>query len=138
MKGNISLKDFITDVKKELKSAINNEDPFFLLGDVELEVSFALNAKAKGSAKLVVVDVGGDVEAAQTHKVKLTLTPFVEESTIQVGKKLQQPAKASAPKLRNRTIPIDNKSKFAKVKVGSGSGKQKNPDAVRKPPTMKR
>jgi hypothetical protein len=78
MKGNISLKSFIEEVKNELKASINDEDPFFELGDVELEVSFALDAEAKAGAKLYVIDVGGSTKATQTHKVKLTLTPFVE------------------------------------------------------------
>ncbi|WP_420604923.1 trypco2 family protein [Vibrio parahaemolyticus] len=39
--------------------------------EVELEVSFTLDAKAEGSAKLVVLDVGGNVQASQVHRVKL-------------------------------------------------------------------
>ena len=83
MKGNISLKEFITEVKEELKSAIDNDDPFFVLGDVELEVTFGLDATAKAGMKLVVFDLGGETTATQTHKVKLTLSPFVEQNPIQ-------------------------------------------------------
>ncbi|WP_219566515.1 trypco2 family protein, partial [Vibrio parahaemolyticus] len=48
--------------------------------EVELEVSFTLDAKAEGSAKLVVLDVGGNVQASQVHRVKLKLTPIHEPS----------------------------------------------------------
>jgi len=51
------------------------------MGDVELEVSFGLDAEAKAGAKLFVLDVGGSTKATQTHKVKLTLSPFIEENT---------------------------------------------------------
>ncbi|MEC4091388.1 trypco2 family protein [Pseudoalteromonas rubra] len=77
-KENISLKDFIEKVKSELKSAVDEETPFFLMDEVELEVSFTLDIKTQGSAKLVVLDVGGDVKASQVHRVKLKLTPFHE------------------------------------------------------------
>lgn len=80
MKGNISLKSFVEEVKSELRSAIDEDDPFFLMGEVELEVSFTLNANAQGSAKLIVVDVEGGFQASQIHKVKLKLTPFIKRN----------------------------------------------------------
>ena len=88
IKGNISLKDFIEEVKNELKSAVDEETPFFLMDEVELEVSFTLDAKAQGSAKLVVLDVGGDVKASQAHRVKLKLTPIHESSRPKLPHKL--------------------------------------------------
>ena len=75
MKGNISLKEFIKEVKEDLQSAINKEDPFFYMGEVELEISFALNAEASAGAKFVVIDVGGKTKATQSHKVKIKLIP---------------------------------------------------------------
>ena len=79
MKGNISLKKFIGDVKKELQDSIDENDPFFLLKSVELEASFMLDVDAKGKAKFLVVEVGAGTKASQVHKVKLVLTPFVEK-----------------------------------------------------------
>ena len=78
VKGNISLKAFIEEVKKELRNSINNDDSFFIMRDVELEVSFALDAEARAGAKLFVLDIGGSTKATQIHKVKLTLSPFVK------------------------------------------------------------
>jgi len=80
MKGNISLKEFIEDVKNELREASESEDPFFIMDEVELEVSFALNTKGTAGGKFIVIQLGGEVNASQVHKVKLKLTPFKEES----------------------------------------------------------
>jgi predicted MPP superfamily phosphohydrolase len=76
MKGKISLKEFIGDVKKDLIDSIDNEDPFFTLDSVELEASFALEVDAKGNASFVVVSIGAGSKASQIHKVKLVLTPL--------------------------------------------------------------
>lgn len=78
MKGMISLVDFIKEVKKELRAAVDTENPFFEMGEVELEITFALDASAKAGLKLVVADFGGETKATQTHKVKVKLHPFVE------------------------------------------------------------
>ncbi len=91
IKGNISLKDFIEEVKSELKSAVDEETPFFLMEEVELEVSFMLDAKAQGSAKLVVLDVGGNVQASQVHRVKLKLTPIHDPSKFKASSKRAYP-----------------------------------------------
>lgn len=78
MKGNISIKDFIFQVKEELVNAVDDKTPFFELGEVELEVAFVLDTKAKAGARLFVVNVGGEATATQTHRVRLKLTPLVE------------------------------------------------------------
>ncbi len=77
MKGNISLKKFIKEVKDDLRSAVDEDDPFFLLGDVELEVSFGLDIEAGAGAKFVVFDIGSKAKAQQSHKIKIKLTPFI-------------------------------------------------------------
>ena len=77
MKGNISLGDFIQDVKRELIAAQDKSgDPFYELTDVQLEVSFVLDATAKAGGKLLVVELGGETKAQQTHKVTLKLQPL--------------------------------------------------------------
>jgi hypothetical protein len=74
--GNLSLTSFIKEVKDEIEEAIKVEDKFFILNDIELEVSFSLQSEAGGSFKLFVAEVGGKATASQTHKVKLNLTPI--------------------------------------------------------------
>lgn len=79
MKGKISLVDFIKEVKSELRAAVDNDDPFFEMGDVELEVTFALDISGKAGIKLIVAELGGETKATQTHKIRLKLHPFVED-----------------------------------------------------------
>lgn len=79
MKGYISLKDFIKSAKKDIVSAIDTKSPFFYMDEVELEVSFFLDAEATVGANLLVVDISGKTKASQCHKVRIKLTPFVNE-----------------------------------------------------------
>ena len=77
MKGNISLGDFIQQVKRELVSAQDSSDgAFLLLKEVELEVSFVLDASASAEGQLLVVKLGGETKATQTHKAVLKFTPL--------------------------------------------------------------
>lgn len=78
MKGKLSLGDFISRVRNELAQAQDTSGkPFFQLTNVELEVSFVLDASAKATGDLFVVELSGQTKAQQTHKVKLTLEPLL-------------------------------------------------------------
>jgi hypothetical protein len=77
MKGKISIGDFIHQVKKELVEAQDTSgEPFYELHDVELEITFALEAKGKAGMNLYVVELGGEATASQTHKVTLKMKPI--------------------------------------------------------------
>ncbi|EIJ0985533.1 hypothetical protein LH715_004518 [Vibrio vulnificus] len=131
MKGNISLKAFIEEVKEELRNSINDDDPFFIMGDVELEVSFALDAEAKAGAKLFVVDVGGSTKATQTHKVKLTLSPFVEN--VETNHKSNIPSKMiTVTKPENVRSRIKPNPTVINSPTVSGSRTRKNRDSTTK------
>jgi Trypsin-co-occurring domain 2 len=74
MKGNISLKEFIHQVRDELVEAQDlSKEPFYELDTVQLEVSFVLDITGGAKARLVVVELGGETKASQTHKVTLML-----------------------------------------------------------------
>ncbi len=101
MKGKISLGDFIKDVKKELIEAQDTSgDPFYELEEVRLEVSFVLDASAKAGGKLLVVELGGETKAQQTHKVSLTLRPLPRPTTEIQETELTTPA----AKAKNKTL----------------------------------
>jgi len=125
MKGKISLKDFIHQVRDELVNAQDeSKEPFYELEDVELEVAFALEAKGGAKGKLVVLELGGETKASQTHKVKLKLKPLKKdmnnnksESSI---KKTEQKTKqlpagggggGELPSLRDKRGPVYDKDK---------------------------
>lgn len=104
MKGRISLGDFIHEVKKELVEAQDDSDQaFYELHEVQLEASFAVDVSAKAGVKLVVLGVGGESKAQQTHKVTLTLTPIArEEKAKRATKSKRRPSqkKKRLPKYR--------------------------------------
>ncbi|ATD07276.1 MULTISPECIES: trypco2 family protein [Pseudoalteromonas] len=79
MKGQISLADFISEVKKELVEAVKNkkedDDPFFTLNAVELQTEFGLKAEASGGFKFFV-DLSAKTEANQRHCVTLKFSPI--------------------------------------------------------------
>ena len=96
MKGNISLKSFISQVSKELRDCQSKdpENAFFELKGVTLEVSFTLDTSAKGSGKFIVVEVGAETKATQVHKVTLQLDPKGQNRTDQIPVK---PTKDPSP-----------------------------------------
>jgi len=106
VKGKISLKDFINEVKQELRASVNDVDPFFIMGDVELEVTFALEVEGGASAKLVVVDLNGAAKGSQTHTVKLTLTPFVAKTPLAPPSGGKSPA-TGAKNSTSRAVPTN-------------------------------
>jgi len=76
MKGNISLKQFIQDVKQELIDAQDSSNPFYELHEVQLEVSFTLELEGGGKAKFVVVELGANTTASQLHRVTMKFIPL--------------------------------------------------------------
>ncbi|WP_110678805.1 trypco2 family protein [Salinicola sp. RZ23] len=72
----IPLGEFIGSVKEELRHAQSDDDPFYELTDVELEVAFAMTSEAGGGFKAVVFDVSGKASETATHRVRLRLSPL--------------------------------------------------------------
>jgi hypothetical protein len=86
MKGNISIGDFVRQVRDEIQEAQKNTtDPFFKLAEVNLEISFALEAGAGSKMNLYVVELGADTTATQTHRVSLKLVPLGNKGDIGIG-----------------------------------------------------
>lgn len=133
MKGNISLKEFIDDVKKELMEASESDSPFFTMDEVELEVSFGLNAKGKAGGKFVVFELGAETNASQMHKVKLRLTPYKNQEVNEVAKKSNlrvinpQKPKASLQQREKRNDTVKDKQKRNVVTCNGGAGKSRKP-----------
>ncbi|HUW50277.1 MAG TPA: trypco2 family protein [Sulfuricella sp.] len=87
MKGSISLGEFIEEVKKELRQAQEtSKEPMFQLSEVNLEVSFGVDASAKAEGKMFFVDLSGEAKASQLHKVSLKLTPLETEMPMYLDK----------------------------------------------------
>jgi hypothetical protein len=89
MQGNISLGDFIKQVREELEDARDESgNAFYRLKNVELEVAFSLETKGGAKAELVVVEMGGQASATQLHKVKLQLTPLIKQKRPKEGEEI--------------------------------------------------
>lgn len=138
MKGNISLKDFIKEVKDDLRSAVDDDDPFFIMEAVELEVSFGLDVEAKAGAKFVVFDLSSKAKAQQSHKVKINLTPFVrgddEEPT--GGGKSKRPVyseKVAAAKKMPLASPKRKESRSPTMKSSTKKETPKRKVIVKRP-----
>lgn len=79
MKGNISLKDFILGIKKELQdaSAEGAKNPFLELNQVELEAEFGLETSGSVEGGFsFFVKAAAEGGASQSHKVKLIFSPI--------------------------------------------------------------
>ncbi|MGL6361881.1 trypco2 family protein [Aeromonas veronii] len=133
MKGNISLKDFIDDVKKELMDASESDPPFFTMDEVELEVSFGINAKGKAGAKFVVFELGAETNASQMHKVKLKLTPYKNQEVNEAAKKSNlrvtnpQKPKALLQQREKYNNNVKNEQKRKVVTCNGGAVKSQAP-----------
>ncbi|HFQ4970766.1 TPA: trypco2 family protein [Vibrio vulnificus] len=133
MKGNISLKEFIDDVKKELMEASESDSPFFTMDEVELEVSFGLNAKGKAGGKFVVFELGAETNASQMHKVKLKLTPYKNQEVNEAAKKSNlrvttpQKPKALLQQREKRNDTVKDKQKRNVVTCNGGAIKSQKP-----------
>lgn len=84
----ISLAEFIEQVKQELRAAQHaGTEPMFNLDEVNLEVSFGVDAAASVKGKLAFfVDLSGEAKASQLHKVSLKLTPLDNTMAVYLDK----------------------------------------------------
>lgn len=126
MKTDMLLSDFVTKVKEELVAAqCKPEEAFYELTDVELEVSFALATTGKTKGKLVVIELGGEVTASQTHHVRLKLRPVGNKFKSRIVEKNEESSDLSSntPKpLENSPISKDSQKKKPLPVANSSSG----------------
>jgi hypothetical protein len=120
MKGDISPGDFIKKDKRELVTAQEKAGTaFFELKEVELEVSFVLDAKASAEGRLLVVKLGGETKAKQTHKVVIKLSPLP-----QLAPALLPTGPAYAIEVRMPEAPVPASATPTNPVVHSGTRKQ--------------
>lgn len=108
MKGKISIKDFIKSVKSEILESIDDENPLFELTGVELEVAFQLEANAGAGFNLYVFDASTETTATQTHKVTISLAPFIENKKIAKDSNIGRAITETRAQHKGRTIIVTN------------------------------
>ena len=90
MKGKISIKEFIRSVKDEILESIDEENPLFELTNIDLEIAFQLEANTGAGFKLYVFEANAGAKATQTHKVTISLSPFVEKKKVSQSTNIKQ------------------------------------------------
>jgi hypothetical protein len=90
----IGLSDAIADLRGELTRAFEqgaDESLKFEIGsvDLELEIELMVGGTAKAETKWWVVSAGAEArgERSSTHRIKLTMTPTMNGSTLQIRSK---------------------------------------------------
>ena len=73
----IGLKDLISRVKAELLEDPDDEQPLFVVGQVELQISFTVERNINGGINIHVVQAGADKKSTEVQTVKVMLEPIV-------------------------------------------------------------
>ncbi len=73
----IGLKELIAQIKAELLADHDDEQPLFVVGQVELEISFTVERNVNGGINLHVVQTGGARTSTEVQTVTVTLEPIV-------------------------------------------------------------
>lgn len=89
----LGLSDAIRQLRQEIAEAAQNakgEELQFTLGpiELELEVELVVSGGAKADFKWVVVSLGAEAkgEHHKRHKVKLTLSPTIDDEQVKVSR----------------------------------------------------
>lgn len=99
----IGLRELILRVKEELLSAPDDTQPLFIVGQIELEVSFTVERNAQGGIDFQVVQGGVEKTWTEAQKVKITLDPILSAS--EIGQDLTPLQKKVAKKALQRDAP---------------------------------
>jgi len=70
----IGIRELIDEVKRELLEP--HTDPMFLVGHVDLEVSFTVERDMNGKLKLQILEAGADKKSIAAQVVKIALEPI--------------------------------------------------------------
>lgn len=84
----IGITELIERVKSELMQPHDTSQPAFVIGEIELEISFSVERSASGGLDLQVVQIGGAAAKTETHTVRVRLEPLSTPKDIR--KKLSQ------------------------------------------------
>jgi hypothetical protein len=72
----IGVSELINRIKLDLLSEEGSGAPLFLIGNIELEISFTVDRAINGGIDLQVVSSGVEKTTTEVQKIKLTLEPL--------------------------------------------------------------
>ncbi|MDM8532061.1 hypothetical protein QUF63_12895 [Anaerolineales bacterium HSG25] len=73
----IELRELIEKVKQELMADHDNSEPLFVVGKVELEISFTVERNMDGGVNFQVIRSGVQKTTSEVQKVTVALEPVV-------------------------------------------------------------
>jgi hypothetical protein len=96
----IELNELISRLKKELLESKDKTQDLFLIGRVELELSFTVERNMNGGIDLQVVQTGVEKTISQVQTIKVSLEPIVSIEEMRKSIKPEQKTKAQRPLTR--------------------------------------
>lgn len=79
----IGIRELILKVKEELLSERDDTQPLFLIGQIELEISFTVERNAQGGIDFQVVQGGVEKTWSQVQTVKVRLDPILSREELE-------------------------------------------------------
>lgn len=90
----IGLKEFIDRVRGELLEEHSASNPIFMIGQIELEISFVVERNLNGGIDLQVVQAKADKKNTEVQTVKVRLDPLVTIDDVRASLAPEQKKKA--------------------------------------------
>ena len=90
----IGLNDLISKIKEEILEDQEITTRLFIIGKVELEISFTIERNLSGGINLQVVQSGTEKTMMEAQKIKVTLEPIVTLEEIRTSLLPEQKNKA--------------------------------------------
>lgn len=99
----IGLKELISRVKQELLESADSSQPLFLIGNVNLEISFTVERTMNGGIDFQIVQSGVEKNTSDVQTIKVTLEPVLSLDEMRKSLKPQQKQKAQTALTREHT-----------------------------------
>ncbi len=91
----LGLFEVVQELKKEIEKLDKNPQSkyYFEIEKAEVELSVQFSKRGKAGINIGVVQLGGDVETENIHKIRLQLTPWKDEDELQQSESTGSPFK---------------------------------------------
>jgi hypothetical protein len=86
----IGLKELIAQVKRELLEEHDDRQPLFVVGSLELQISFTAERNANGGIDLKIIQAGASAKTTDVQSVKVTLQPIVTVEEVRASLSAEQ------------------------------------------------
>ncbi|MDQ2807445.1 MAG: hypothetical protein M3Z04_11125 [Chloroflexota bacterium] len=81
----IGIQELISQVKRELLATHDDQHPLFVVGSVELQISFTAERNANGGVDLKIIQAGTSAKTIDVQSVRVTLQPIINLDEVRKG-----------------------------------------------------